>query len=408
MNDHQPGDEPGLGTIRWGAYLGCSWTWCIGMFLPALLLRDYGIAGYLIFALPNVIGAALMGWVLTTKNQSVEMVRKHATAVGWFSIITIAFHVYWIVWLFSFAQRMIPIPENYLFGAGAVAVAWALVTSRGIRLGRESQLGLVLWVGSLAVLLATFFFPDAISPKTADVISSVNSQSMIQTGVIWMIPLSLFGFALCPYLDATFHHARQQLDTTTTGRGGFTIGFGIMFASMILLTYQYSGLIIETLNGNASAISIHPLMGAAILGHIMCQWIYTVRVHLARLPLLPNGGPPLQLTYGIAITAGFAALVIPKIADYAGMSAGEVIYRNFLGAYGLLLPAYVLYRILRSRNGGSKPHPMLMWMATGMAAPMTWMGFIERQSVWLTFGIVLVIALAFIPASRKQQVQSAD
>ena len=29
-----------LNTIGWGAYLACSWTWCIGMFLPVLLIRD--------------------------------------------------------------------------------------------------------------------------------------------------------------------------------------------------------------------------------------------------------------------------------------------------------------------------------------------------------------------------------
>ncbi|HTL30770.1 MAG TPA: hypothetical protein VL282_16180, partial [Tepidisphaeraceae bacterium] len=36
--------------IGWAIYLGMSWTWCIGMFLPVLLVRDYGFWGWLVFA----------------------------------------------------------------------------------------------------------------------------------------------------------------------------------------------------------------------------------------------------------------------------------------------------------------------------------------------------------------------
>jgi hypothetical protein len=49
-------------TLGWANYLGMSWTWCIGMFLPVLLVRDYGIGAWWIFAIPNVVGAAAMGW----------------------------------------------------------------------------------------------------------------------------------------------------------------------------------------------------------------------------------------------------------------------------------------------------------------------------------------------------------
>jgi len=401
-----PGDTgPSGGILRWGAYLGCSWTWCIGMFLPALLLRDFGLTGYLVFAIPNVVGAALMGWVLRSRAQSLSMVQRHTTAIGWFSIITIAFHVYWIVWLFSFAQRMLPIPDEYLFGAGAVAVAWTVVTGRGIRLGRESQLGLVLWVMSLCVLAASFVFPNAISPNTGEVIATVNKQSPLSTGAVWMIPVCLLGFGLCPYLDATFHHARQQLDSRSTGRVGFTIGFGVMFASMIVLTYQYSGLIITTINGDADSIVINPLMGAAILAHIMCQWIYTVRVHLARLPLLPGGGPTMQSTYGVALLAGIAALVVPKLSGHAGLTAGEMVYRCFIGAYGLLFPAYVLFRIVRLR-AGEKPAAMWwMWLMVGIATPMFWMGFLEGHPIWLVPGSIVIASLALLPNAHAQ---SAD
>lgn len=402
MSERSIDSGSSAGIFRWGAYLGCSWTWCIGMFLPALLLRDFGLAGYLVFAIPNVVGAALMGWVLRSRAQSESMLEKHATAIGWFSIITIAFHVYWIVWIFGFVQWMIPLPDEYLFGAGAIAVAWAIVSGRGIKLGRESQLAIVLWIMSLCVLIAILVFPDAIAPRTSDVISAISDQSPISTGAIWMIPVCLLGFGLCPYLDATFHHARQQLGSQAAGRAGFTLGFGVMFASMIVLTYQYAGLIITTLNGEASSIMIHPLMGAAILAHIMCQWIFTVRVHLARLPKLANGGPSMQSIYGVALLAGVAALLVPRISSHAGLTAGELVYRCFIGAYGLLFPAYVLFRVVRLRVSEQSTPMRWMWLVVGIATPMFWMGFMDGHPIWLAPGALIIASLALMPNQSAQ------
>ena len=28
--------------------------------------------------------------------------------------------------------------------------------------------------------------------------------------ILWLVPVMIFGFALCPYLDITFHRARQM------------------------------------------------------------------------------------------------------------------------------------------------------------------------------------------------------
>ncbi|MBV8780683.1 MAG: hypothetical protein JO353_04735, partial [Phycisphaerae bacterium] len=51
--------------LGWAIFLGVSWTWCIGMYLPVLLVRDYGFWGWVVFAIPNVVGAAAMGWTIT-------------------------------------------------------------------------------------------------------------------------------------------------------------------------------------------------------------------------------------------------------------------------------------------------------------------------------------------------------
>src|SRR4051812_32860256 len=79
------------GWLGWAVYLATSWTWCIGMFLPVLLVRDYGTWGWFVFALPNVVGAAAMGWILRTREQSVRIVDQHRFACLAFSFVTITF-----------------------------------------------------------------------------------------------------------------------------------------------------------------------------------------------------------------------------------------------------------------------------------------------------------------------------
>ena len=84
-------------TFCWGLYLTCSWTWCIGMLLPILLLHRYGWEGFAMFAISNVIGCTLFGYIVRTPERSRALVEKYARAMSWFAIVTIAFHAFFIV-----------------------------------------------------------------------------------------------------------------------------------------------------------------------------------------------------------------------------------------------------------------------------------------------------------------------
>ena len=53
-----------LATVGWGLFCASSWTWCIGMYLPVLLLRHFGWPGVLAFVVPNVAGCVAFGYVL--------------------------------------------------------------------------------------------------------------------------------------------------------------------------------------------------------------------------------------------------------------------------------------------------------------------------------------------------------
>src|SRR4051812_10077052 len=124
--------------LSWAVFLACSWTWCIGMYLPVLLVRDYGVWGWVVFAVPNVIGAAAMGWVLRDWMRSVRIMAAHAHACIAFSLVTVAFQVYFLEWWVR------PL-GGWTYAVVALAVLVALV------------LAVPTW-GSLVAGCATFAF----------------------------------------------------------------------------------------------------------------------------------------------------------------------------------------------------------------------------------------------------------
>ena len=373
--------------LLWGAYLACSWTWCIGMFLPGLLLRDHGWLGFIVFAIPNVVGAAAMGWVLTSPEASKRFVEKHSGWVWWFGVVTIAYHVYWALWAGPMIRDALGLTDTYLFGAGAVVVAFAIVSGRIVRAGKAPALSAVLMLVSLGLLVA-MLVTGAGDAATDALIEAPKSEYSA-----WFLgPLASLGFLLCPYLDGTFHHARENLPGKTSGRVGFTVGFGVLFAAMIVLTTRYAGWI---LGGGAWAVP--EWLGAWLVVHLGCQWVFTVRVHLDRLHAIRGDSiGTMQISYGTALLAAGLGLGLARAGSHAAMSMGEVGYRSFLWFYGLVFPCAVLYRAVRAHSTGVPMQRWMMWAAIGVATPMFWMGFIERQLVWLIPGVVVAVVGAFV------------
>ena len=376
--------------ILWGAYLACSWTWCIGLFLPVLLLRDMGWPGFWIFAIPNVIGAAAMGWFIKTRSGSVHFVETHARAIWWFSAVTLAFHLYWILWLTSFIPSFLCMPTRYLAGSLGFVGLFSLTSSLTIRLGKAPQTGFVLLVLSLCVLIGTIFSSD-LQEANASLQGSVQHSA----APLWMLPVMLFGFLLCPYLDITFHYARQQLDSAKKSRLGFTVGFVGFFSLMIFLTTRYAGKLAGAMTGLEYSPITSPWLASGILIYILCQWIFTVSVHLDRMRTLPGAASKKTRLVVLLILAGIIGFLAPGLPAYRGLLGGEIGYRLFMTAYGLIFPAYMLYRVIVRRKNPIGIQPT-MWIAIALAAPFLWMGFIERQPVWLLPGMALILCIAII------------
>lgn len=383
----QPGRLP-LWTLGWAVFLGCSWTWCIGMFLPVLLVRDLGLWGWIVFAVPNVVGAAAMGWVLRTREQSAQLAREHAAACVAFSIVTIAFHVYFVLW---FVPRLLGLP----LVAVALFIPAAYLLATAARPQCDLPAALVTFAISL-VALALFL----IKTPHASLWLAGEKPAI---GAAWLAPACVFGFTLCPYLDLTFHRARQATQAVSA-RAAFTLGFGVFFLSMIVFSLLYAPFLAPLIGPGWSRTIVGPILGA----HMIAQAAFTISVHTRSLVATSARGTPL-LWLGIVAQAGvflgIAAWVLPA---YHGMAAGELIYRLFMSFYGLLFPAYAWNFMVPGRDSESgitaaKARAMLLGVL--VAGPMYWMGFVEGRFAWLVPGVAAVMLSRFTVPRRVSVVR---
>ena len=375
--------------LGWAAFLACSWTWCIGMFLPVILLRDFGGASFWVFAVPNVVGAALMGVLLARPGASETFVARHGRACWLFSLVTLTFQWFFLFWMIvgltGNASRFVGIP------AIAVILLAGRLTAR--RTWWTRTFALVVYGASLVLGLLW------LSGRPAE---PIIIPRLPETDLVWLAPVILFGFAFCPYLDLTFHHARQKLP----GRAGsvaFILGFGVLFFAAIMLTRAYApGLLIQS---STAGTHVHPgLLALTLLAHVGIQLMYTVMVHKPWVDAEPSlAGPrtPANAAFLGLIFATAVAVISSRLPDYAGLSASEVVYRGFMSFYGLVFPAYVWLCVLGQASLTRRAVQVFV-AAVIVAAPMYWMGFIERQTWWLAPGLgVVLLARFFIPRTNR-------
>jgi hypothetical protein len=392
-----------VGSLRtilgWAVFLGVSWTWWIGMLLPVLLFRDFGPWSFAVFAVPNVLGAAAMGFVLRDAEASRRLVARHRTACRVFSAVTIAFNFTFGVWLLGAAGLSAWRP--WLI-AGALGVfILAMFNLRAPLLSALYtwlvSLGCAAWLGARGDLhwLGTLNVPPRLDP----------------TQLLALAPVCVLGFLLCPYLDLTFHRARQKL-TARQCRWAFSLGFGGVFASMIAFTGLYAWAFLEgprLLSGAwlASAASVPLAL------HLVVQTVFTVLVHdtdpTAREGTAGAGRVDLWRVLPLALVILFLAAIWlgPAVGPF---ESAEVVYRSLMGFYGLAAPAYVLicmvpYRRLSpqaerasSTKGDEHMRRKLAGFALAvcLAAPFYAAGFLGDQTWLLLAGVGLVLAARLV------------
>jgi MFS family permease len=380
--------------VGWGAFLACSWTWCIGMYLPVLLIRDFGPLSFAVFAVPNVLGAVLMGMLLDRPGASEELVRRHGKACWAFSFITLAFQVFFLCWLILGLDLgvsrwvLAPMLLVILFiGRGDRASAWTRFVS---------ILVLALSLGAGAWWLRHFPPVGGIQPPRLDA-----------KELAWMAPVCALGFGLCPYLDLTFHTARQR----AAGRAGtfaFALGFGVFFLAMIMLTLLYTGPLLARAQG--SGRDLQPgLLALPMVLHVSVQLVFTVMLHKSWIEADPSpAGPaaPVNASLLALVLGVVVAIVSYKMGDYAGLTGTELVYRGFMGFYGLVFPAYVWTCVVCGRREGGPGVRQMVALAAALvvAGPMYWMGFIESKTWWLGPGVLVVLVAGLLAREPRRAV----
>jgi hypothetical protein len=367
--------------LGWACFLGSSWTWVIGMVFPALLLRDFGLAGFVVFAVPNVIGAAAMGFVLRDAEASRRLVERHRPMAVRFSEVTLAFHFFVGTWLISESLAWPGMTAVLVVGLGVWAVCrravWALVLAAAIT---AVSLGMFAW------------FITTHGPAGS------GAPQRTMTDLAWFAPAALVGFALCPYLDLTFHRARQAT-SPGGGRAAFALGFGGVFLAMIVFSLAYAGLMAPWFD--AELAPWLPMGVVTLLGvHFVAQAGFTVGVHLREANARPdalNLSPRLLIPLLVGVALGWLAYQGPgSLAIGASLSTGETLYRTFLLAYGLVFPAYVFLVVWPIRR--NVPHHVrvgVFLFASITALPMAFGGFVIGWSWWIAISLgVLVVARA--------------
>jgi hypothetical protein len=342
------------------------------MFLPVLLVRDFGAWAFVVFAIPNVIGAAAMGWVLR-EGKSEKLVAQHGRAIGAFSFITSTFQIFFALWMFESE----PMP----------GAAWLMLTVAVVFLWLMKRDAIwPLYLAIAALVISVVNLTPTLDSRTWDV---ATYGSRFNRGLLPLAAVCVFGFGLCPYLDATFHRARQALPTGAA-RGAFSVGFGVFFLVMIIFTACYAGLFISGYGPGRGITTAYNLIAA----HWTVQLALTAALHWQSRPM-----PWLR---ALATTAvALLAWIASRFIHDPTMHGGEAIYRLFMGFYGLAFPAYVWICMLptwRSETQPSRRHWMVLAIAVLFAAPTFWLGFIDEKMMWLLPGVAIVLlARLFVP-----------
>lgn len=367
----------------WSAYLCCSWMWCIGMFYPVLLYRDFGIASWFIFTIPNVIGATLVPWFIKDVNSSKKFIIIHSFACQFFSFVTILFNVYFLLWTFvsfklSFSLLLLTILLFFLL----------LIISRNHIL----PVTLITFFISLCALLIIFVFAD----KTGLTIVREENYGLVEA--LGLVPVFLIGFFFCPYLDLTFHRVIRESRKSQT-KLIYVIGFLIFFLGFLILNVKYFPIIYHTLLGN------NPIQNGVFLvvcSYIIIQCSFTSIAHLNELlkQTAPRFAWILFVCFLIIVTV--YAVIANGTLNLIGkpINSHEIFYIGFLAIYGLFAPLYVWLFIV-IKFGKSQKYVMnykrwLIWLiAILLSIPFYILGFYGNLK-WVTYALPIGVLLALL------------
>ena len=364
-----------MGTLRklgWGLYGESAWTWCIGMYLPVLLMQWYGWWGFLLIAIPNVVGCTYMGLKLRTAEASRTFCRTHATAMRWFAIATIGFQLLFLAmvakWLLLPGHELVS--NVFVIPLLAFSASWLLAM---LPRPMWPWLGAAAFAASLVVLV-TNLSTGITDPNWFGTKPTLD--------ILWLAPIFSLGFLLCPWLDAPFHRTLQETDDRRT----FWI-VGAAFALMLVVSASY-----WTLRPD--------LLTSIIFAHLLVQSVLTSAANLRELsPAGVLGGHS-----GISLLLPLLAPLLPWLAARLVVSpwtGAQHAYLRYLALYGVLFPAIVLFYAMPRSCPRTIGRTTLVILTVLIAALCADRGLIDGPAWMATIAVAVLLLTRYAMTARK-------
>ncbi len=349
------------------------------MFLPVLMVRDYGAIGFLVFAIPNCLGAAAVGWFARPSRAWMD---RHAGALRAFSFVTIAFQAFFAGWMLSgFGPKT----------AATLAPVLLLVTIAAAWPSRDAAARLIaLGVYALSIIVLIRLQIGGGLSWTAPPLAGDDPTRTLLAGLLPLAPVVIFGFLACPWMDLTLLRARFATEGTQR-RLAFSVGYLVLFPAMILLTFASRD--IASLWGAYASLALATVLAL----HVSAQLGLTIGLHGREVAPQQAGAFPIRrLVMVLAILGAFGALGIaaPSLPDRFGLTAGELLYRVFISFYGLVFPAYAWLCMVPTKDGHDGParNKIRVWsFAVGVAIPLYFVGYIQRVELLLIPGLLIIL-----------------
>lgn len=392
--------KPTMSPLGGAVFLGMSWTWLIGMMLPVYLTRDFGWAGWVVFAVPNVLGAMAVGFLFRGREQSEAFEFRHSGAMRWFSIYTMVFHLAIAGMLFGRLMHGAPELDAALAMLLAVGLmAGVLLVAVGHSRRDDGESVAAAWV-TLAISLGAFVWlavRRAMGEPTL-AIPSMEDASFGMGALALAAPAIVLGFLACPHLDLTIHRVKRCVPEER-GRLAFGLGFGVFFLLMIVLTLLYAG---------AMHVGGGGMLPLVLFVHFGAQAAFTVGMHWRELDerryehnlLIPG------LVVGLAFGSVFVLLpwADQLVAEDSALRPGgkpisQLGYEVLITAYALVFPAYLWTRVvvaewmgLLSVNASTR----VWWVSAAAASPAFAVGYVGQQWVWLAVGVGVLLVVPLV------------
>ena len=362
--------------------------WCIGLFYPVLLYRDFGFVSWPLFAIPNICGAAFVPWLIKDAKSSEDFIRRHYFASQCFSFVTIVFQFYFMVWaFFSFG------PTRSVILISIFICIFLVVTVRK----RIFTASFVSFIFSLFALLAISKFGN----ETIFTIPRETDAGIKELS--GLLPVFLIGFFFCPYLDLTFHRVIKECHGSQT-RLIFAIAFVVLFFSLLLLGIQYFPMAYHTFLGDN-----HPpykFVQLAFYSYVIIQTGFTLIIHTHEL----SKQKPPRFIWNLLALILICSFIYTIFAKSEVVLVGksrhlrEILYICILSFYGLIAPLYIwIFAILsRHEQKSSKaffPQWIILFIVTLAVLPLYFVGFFGNLTMIpyvLPIGVVLALVIPFI------------